>query len=170
MSSLDDQLRALEQQHGKSDPEPASPTDDLDDQLAVIATQFQQKPTPSPKPEPAVIPVNDDLSQMLQALEHDQVSQQLKRSQKNQEICHAIADVIEAKRQQRNSIDAAQNARAIAAEEKKKQQEQKRVREKAENWLKNLEPMSNEGLWFYEFAESYESPLAAAMDYLMALE
>ena len=168
MSSLDEQLRALEQQHQSSPPVSNSPPTDLDDQLAAITTQFQSQPQPAP-PSPA-IPANDALTQMLQSLEQDQVSQQLKQSQKNQEICHAIADVIETKRQQRDHLDATQNARAIAAAEKKKQQAQKQNREKAENWLKELDPMSNEGLWFYDFAETYESPLAAAMDYLMALE
>ena len=163
MSSLDEQLRALEQQHRQSTP-PATP--ELDDHLAAIEAQFQQKSTQSPT-TPAV-PEHDPLAEMLQALEQDQLSHQLKQSQKNQEICQAIAEVIENKRQTR--INTAHNAKAIAAEEKKKQEQRKQIRQKAEQWLQNLDPISNEGMWFDEFAETYNSRLDAAMDYLMALE
>ncbi|AFY37979.1 hypothetical protein Lepto7376_1645 [[Leptolyngbya] sp. PCC 7376] len=168
MSSLDEQLRALEQQHNKPSPPPAT---DLDEHLAAIESQFQQKPSQqssAPIATPKQHEKNDSLSVMLQSLEQDTVSQQLKHSQKNQEICHAIADLIETKRKKR--IDTSQNAKAIAAEEKKKREQQKYFRDKAEQWLQALDPISNEGMWFYEFAEAYKSPLDAAMDYLMALE
>lgn len=171
MSSLDEQLRALEQQHNQQSPSEPDPTpeppSELDQQLVAIASQFQSPPPPQPTPDR---PVDDALTQTLQGLEQDQVSQQLQQSQNNQKIGQAITDVIETKRQRQHKVDPVKNARAIAAAEKQKQQAQKRIRAKAENWLNNLDPMSNEGLWFYDFATGYESPLAAAMDYLMALE
>lgn len=40
----------------------------------------------------------------------------------------------------------------------------------AQDWLKNLDPLSTEGLWFNQFAEQYTSRLEAAIDYLAALE
>ncbi|HEY9747058.1 MAG TPA: hypothetical protein V6C63_00050 [Allocoleopsis sp.] len=40
----------------------------------------------------------------------------------------------------------------------------------AQDWLKNLDPLSTEGLWFNQFAEQYSSKLEAAIDYLAALE
>lgn len=39
----------------------------------------------------------------------------------------------------------------------------------AQYWLDKLDPYTNEGLWFTEFAYHYDSPLEAAIDYLLAL-
>jgi hypothetical protein len=58
--------------------------------------------------------------------------------------------------------------------QKQKQQDKERRRteafkQKAREWLKNLDPKSDEGLWFEEFAYAYESKLEAAIDYLQAI-
>ncbi|MEQ9480763.1 salt stress protein, Slr1339 family [Coleofasciculus sp. F4-SAH-05] len=55
---------------------------------------------------------------------------------------------------------------------KAKQREQRKreaLKQQAQEWLNNLKPHSEEGLWFEEFAYSYSSKLEAAMDYLQAL-
>jgi len=65
----------------------------------------------------------------------------------------------------------------IRAKEVQRQQqlhaEQLRQREaiaqQAKEWLKQLDPLSEEGLWFEEFAYAYPSKLEAAIDYLTAL-
>ncbi|MEM8641880.1 MAG: hypothetical protein AAGG51_24145 [Cyanobacteria bacterium P01_G01_bin.54] len=49
------------------------------------------------------------------------------------------------------------------------QQQQLRLEQKAQQWLDALDPYSNEGLWFAEFAAHYPSELDAAVDYLTAL-
>jgi DNA repair exonuclease SbcCD ATPase subunit len=51
---------------------------------------------------------------------------------------------------------------------KKEQQALKleELRKKAKEWLDKLEPLSQEGIWFEKFAESYQSNLDAAIDYL----
>ncbi len=38
--------------------------------------------------------------------------------------------------------------------------------ERAKAWLKELDPLSAEGLWFKEFAKHFASELDAALDYL----
>lgn len=66
-------------------------------------------------------------------------------------------------------------------QEKQRQEEQLRVQQQeqrrkealtqqATTWLKNLNPHSEEGLWFEEFSYSYPSQLEAAIDYLQALK
>lgn len=45
------------------------------------------------------------------------------------------------------------------------QQRQAKI-EQAKAWLKNLDPISQEGLWFEQLAEKYSSKLEAAIDYL----
>jgi hypothetical protein len=51
-----------------------------------------------------------------------------------------------------------------------RKQRRAELAEKAKNWLKHLNPRSEEGRWFYEFACGYESRLEAAIDYLEALQ
>ncbi len=48
------------------------------------------------------------------------------------------------------------------------QQQQKKVNleRTARQWLKNLDPLSGEGLWFTDFARNFSSPLEAAIAYL----
>ena len=60
----------------------------------------------------------------------------------------------------------------IAAQQREEQKEQRRkaaLQEKAAQWLKTLNPRSEEGKWFEEFSYSYDSKLAAAIDYLEAM-
>jgi hypothetical protein len=57
----------------------------------------------------------------------------------------------------------------VRHEEQQRQRQEKALRTQAQKWLKNLNPHSDEGIWFDEFAYSYPSRLEAAMDYLQAL-
>ncbi|HHP7231504.1 MAG TPA: salt stress protein, Slr1339 family [Xenococcaceae cyanobacterium] len=50
------------------------------------------------------------------------------------------------------------------------QRRQEALKRQAQQWLNNLDLNTDEGLWFEEFSYSYDSKLAAAMDYLAALE
>ncbi|NEO84114.1 MAG: hypothetical protein F6J87_07650 [Spirulina sp. SIO3F2] len=58
-----------------------------------------------------------------------------------------------------------QQHRAWGAEQK-----QKVIEQRAQVWLDELDPYSDEGLWFTEFAEDYPSALDAAIEYLRSLE
>lgn len=51
------------------------------------------------------------------------------------------------------------------AEAKRKRQERQ-----AQQWLKELDPLTTEGIWFTDFARNYSSLLEAAIDYLEASE
>ena len=54
-------------------------------------------------------------------------------------------------------------------QEQIKQQEFEAVKIKAIAWLKKLDPLSSEGIWFENFAKKYSSKLAAAIDYLQSV-
>jgi hypothetical protein len=54
-------------------------------------------------------------------------------------------------------------------EVQRQERRQQALEQKARNWLMRLNPRSEEGQWFEEFAYSYESRLKAAVDYLAAL-
>lgn len=53
-----------------------------------------------------------------------------------------------------------------------KEQQKKRdaLKQRAEVWLSELEPLSPEGLWFESFSQGYPSQLNAAVEYLEGLE
>ena len=88
----------------------------------------------------------------------------------------------EEERQQRERERLEQERRAIEERERRERerreqeqraeaerlaQEKRKVLEKqAQQWLKQLDPMSHDGLWFDRFAENYDSRLDAAIDYL----
>lgn len=55
-------------------------------------------------------------------------------------------------------------------QEKLKQQQREAISKQAQAWLKTLDPLSDEGLWFEEFAYKYPSKQEAAIDYLQALQ
>ena len=69
--------------------------------------------------------------------------------------------------QEKKTVD---NLADIRQEELNKQKQIKLLTRKAEAWLKKLDPNSEEGFWFEQFALSYSSKLEAAIDYLKALE
>jgi CRISPR/Cas system-associated endonuclease Cas3-HD len=50
--------------------------------------------------------------------------------------------------------------------ERLQRERRKAIEKQAEAWLKELDPVSGEGLWFERFAMNYKSRLEAAIDYL----
>ena len=73
------------------------------------------------------------------------------------------ARIAEAQRRERELIEA--QKREAMRERRRKEA----LREKAQQWLKNLDLRSPEGRWFEEFSYSYEDKLQAAIDYLEAM-
>lgn len=55
-------------------------------------------------------------------------------------------------------------------QEQIKQQKLAVLNQRAIAWLKNLDPLSSEGIWFENFSQKYSSKLAAAIDYLQLEE
>jgi hypothetical protein len=162
MASIDDLLRDLENQHRGKVQSP--PGNDLDQALQALQQEHQTKQgTPQKSP-------GDRLSNLLQALEQEAAANKLKDCEKNHRLYQDINQLIAAKQAQAQRPLPETDLKAIAAAEKEKQAQEKHWRTKAAAWLQQLDPLSNEGLWFMEFAESYESPLSAAMEYLQALE
>ena len=73
------------------------------------------------------------------------------------------ARIAEQKRRERELIEAQER------EELRERRRKAALREKAQQWLKNLDLRSEEGKWFEEFSYSYEDKLQAAIDYLEAM-
>jgi hypothetical protein len=68
-----------------------------------------------------------------------------------------------------NKVSPELNIEAIKEEELNKQRRRKILVKQAEQWLSKLDKYSDEGFWFEQFAESYDSRLEAAIDYLETL-
>lgn len=95
----------------------------------------------------------------LSPSQQSQTTQNLKQiasQYRPQDVAQALQNLEQ--RQEEQRLDA-----------KRQQRKREALRQKAREWLKNLDPHSEEGLWFEEFAYAYDSKLDAAMDYLSAL-
>lgn len=77
------------------------------------------------------------------------------------------------KKQQQQREEQLRKEQQLREEQLRAEQRLQRRREaltqEATEWLKNLNPRSEEGMWFEEFSYSYSSKLEAAIDYLEAL-
>jgi hypothetical protein len=127
----------------------------IDDLLAQIKAEYQTKPQdvsqPSPIP-PGVRPIDPPTSSAV-----DHLLSELGGEYREQEQAEAQ------ERQQQQEEERRKQERC-------QQLQRQALRRDAEAWLKKLDPLSGEGLWFAEFAEGYSSRLEAAIDYLEALK
>jgi hypothetical protein len=117
----------------------------MEDFLAELKTEFAEKK----------LRRQDDLSKSL--------------SRSNERSIERIQSEYKQKKQTEERSKQQENLEQIKLEELKKQRKRNALTQKAQEWLKNLDPTSDEGLWFEEFSYAYESKLEAAIDYLEAL-
>ena len=94
------------------------------------------------------------LAQVRAEFEEKQRAEELQKQQQQQE---------EQRRKEQQ-----QREEQLRAEHRRKRKREALTQEATE-WLKNLNPRSEEGRWFEEFSYSYPSKLEAAIDYLDAL-
>lgn len=127
--------------------------DSIDDLLAQVKAEYDQ---------PAI-------QQPQQKIQKEQFEQ---RSQWTSPIDSLLAQV-KADYQQHDQAEELQRQQQFQEEQRKqeqiKQQEFEAVKIKAIAWLKKLDPLSTEGIWFENFAKKYSSKLAAAIDYLQSV-
>lgn len=182
-SSLDDLLSNIETEHKnkqKSSSQLPSmkqkDSDSLDNYLNEIQSNLNNKQQLSSQgnkqQKKSQFSHTDDLLNDIQAKFKQQPSQSQAKFQTkaDKDDLDNIAQSFQAKRKQASEIKQQEKLQLIQQEELNKQRRRKQLTLKAKEWLKNLDPTSDEGFWFEEFAYSYESKLEAAIDYLEALE
>lgn len=125
----------------------------IDDLLAQVKADYQAKSQDFSQSAPVVNPVRERST----SGEVDRLLAELGDEYQEQEKAEAQ------ERQQRQEEEQRQ-------QERFQRLQRQALRRDAEAWLKKLDPLSGEGLWFAEFAEGYPSPLDAAIDYLAALK
>jgi hypothetical protein len=124
--------------------------DDIDKLLAGIGS------APSPSNLPSVgSPATANLDALLSQVKADLDQQTQLELAQQQVIQQEEMQQAERKRQRLEQL---------------KQQRRVALQSAAQTWLKQLKPNSDEGRWFAEFACNYDSQLAAAIDYLEALQ
>ncbi|MCT7949191.1 hypothetical protein NG798_05270 [Ancylothrix sp. C2] len=134
----------------------------IDDLLAELKAEYQpEKPPALPKqaqkpviPQIPTVPVKTSAGKPSQT---DFLLQQIKAEYEEQEKAEEL------KKQEEIKQEQIKQQQLIA-------QQKKGLKKPAEEWLKKLDPLSEEGLWFEEFAYKYPSKLEAAIDYLQALQ
>ncbi|HIK37066.1 MAG: hypothetical protein NZ901_12365 [Geminocystis sp.] len=132
------------QQYHPSDRKNVSAETQKDDDLfSDIEKQFKDKNKPKPQPSSQI---------------------------DTQSLFADITRQFEQKRRTESNKNTLQDVEEIRRQEAEKRRKEKQLIQKAEEFLKNLDPYSDEGFWFEQFAQSYESRLQAAMEYLQAME
>jgi hypothetical protein len=101
---------------------------------------------------------------LIAAIEREYQKQAQQREQKLAAIKRQQEELLAQQERQARELIAAQQR-----EEARKKRRQQALKQKAQEWLKKLNPQSEEGKWFEEFSYSYESKLTAAIDYLEAM-
>ena len=91
-------------------------------------------------------------------------------TQNDEDFFATVQSKFEQKKQTQASQSYEQSVNEVRLEEQRKQRKQRSLVRQAKEWLSNLDPHSEEGLWFEEFAYSYPSRLEAAIDYVEALK
>jgi hypothetical protein len=170
-------------------------TDNMDELLDRLATEYIQKKNAKTKSDTPPPESNASIDKFLTELKTEVPGRERKPStpesvkvnsgdrdkliaeidREYQKQARLREEKLAAIQRQREASIAEQKRREqelIAAQKLEEQREQRRkaaLQQHAQQWLKNLNPNSEEGRWFEEFSYSYDSKLAAAIDYLEAM-
>jgi hypothetical protein len=163
MGEMDELLAQLKAEYAQSEqpstslprsskqPKPQT-TEAIDDLLAEVKAEFEAEPT-----------------KLEQGQSHSTLNPKKSFSNKNlSNNDNFIKDL----QQEDKALQERKQQEIIAQKQKQQDKERRRteaLKRKAREWLNNLDPKSDEGLWFEEFAYAYESRLEAAVDYLQAI-
>ena len=160
MDSIDKLLAQI-----KAEDQESNPPEQLKKQ------QIPVQPIEQPPPQ-----TESSLDSLLNELEakQGQIKQQTSKAPKNEASFNSLLNDIKADYEGRDRAEEQVRQEQLKAEElrkqKLKQQELEVLQQQATTWLKKLEPLSTEGLWFEKFAENYSSKLEAAIVYLQDLQ
>lgn len=157
-----------------STPTPDSATKpSIVEQLEQLSRELESGRGRTESPEPAANSARSKEDVRSAAQARQQLNAAIDRAYQAQERIRE-EKLAEIKRQEQAKIAEEQRRQeeAIALQKRAELRERKRkeaLREKAKQWLKTLNPRSEEGQWFEEFSYSYEDKLQAAVDYLEAM-
>ncbi|MDB9311947.1 hypothetical protein PN462_02445 [Spirulina sp. CS-785/01] len=172
-SDLDQNLAKF--QSSKPAQPPSQENSPVNHNLAELQAQLSQRQPDTPVKQP---PVSAKTDQLLADLQADfSEKQQQSPLPTNPQTDLQLTEMMQGFQQQQKEGEIVEerlkNQEQFIQEQRKqewkKQQRRKALEKKAKQWLNELDPYSDEGLWFEEFAYNYPSKLEAAIDYLAVL-
>ena len=147
---------------------------EMDELLKQVKAEFEQ-PQKSESPSSKSIQRNsnssldDFLTQVRGEFKDKQQRLEFPTNSSDEDLFAEVKSNFEVKESATANKSYEQTIDDVRHEEQQRQRQKKALRTQAQKWLKKLNPHSDEGIWFEEFAYSYPSRLEAAMDYLQAL-
>jgi multidrug efflux pump subunit AcrA (membrane-fusion protein) len=164
--------------------------DEMEKLLAQLKTEYEQKPA-SPPSSQTPIPSEQKRSPVQSSSPLDKLLAEIKteiEQPKNNlspvakpsqiERSHHFSDDstlkdLQAEFKAQEQLEKQRQQQALQEQQRlereRQQRKQQALQQQAQEWLKKLNPSSEEGMWFEEFSYSYEDKLEAAMHYLEAL-
>ena len=127
-----------------------------------------EKPTPqspSQNNSPTIAPATNSLDSLLNDLRNNSQNNSQSNSQ-NYGPDYKPSQVLPEVTPKQTSPVIDRDLQQIANQQKAKDQEE--ITKTATEWLKKLDPLGGEGLWFEEFAKNYPSRLEAAIALLQS--
>ena len=184
-SSMDDlleQVRAQfqEQKSNKSKSQSSSASSnqasrmEMDELLEQVKAEFEQPQKPESSSSNSThsnsnSSLEDFLTQVRGEFKDKQQRLEFQANSSDEDLFAEVKSNFEVKESATANKSYEQTIDDVRHEEQQRQRQEKALRTQAQKWLKNLNPHSDEGIWFEEFAYSYPSRLEAAIDYLQAL-
>ena len=142
----------------------------LDDLLAQIKTEYQEKDSGKPPAKKPLLDEDDLKSPPTNSSTYQPISSSPSSISPVEDsmLSQLKAEFEEKERETQRKRQQQQQEEKLKVKQRQ-QRQQEALKQQAQEWLNNLKPHSEEGLWFEEFSYSYPSKLEAAMDYLQAL-
>lgn len=141
-----------------------------DDLLAQIKAEYQEKDQGQPLEKKPLLDEDDLKSSTTNSSTYQPISlSQSSRSPAEESMLSELKAEFEEKEREAERIRQQQRQAEQLQAKQREQRKREALKQQAQEWLNQLKPHSDEGLWFEEFSYSYPSKLEAAMDYLQAL-
>lgn len=141
-----------------------------DDLLAQIKAEYQEKDQGKPLKKKPLLDEDDFKSPTTNSSTYQPISSsQSSRSPAEESMLSELKAEFEEKEREAERIRQQQRQEEQLQAKQREQRKREALKQQAQEWLNQLKPHSDEGLWFEEFSYSYPSKLEAAMDYLQAL-
>lgn len=139
--------------------------DEIDKLLSQIKADYQETPKTPQQSKTLPIQPNADVDNLLTEVKGDFFNLQStsKSSTNNPSAIDSILSQVKANYDEQDKARSQLEQQQLAAERSKQIEI---LKLSAKDWLKQLDPLSTEGLWFEQFAEGYPTKLEAAINYL----
>lgn len=140
--------------------------DSIDKLLAQVKAEYEE--SPAEKLNKKQLKVETSSSEVFKT---EQLIQSLPQ---RDSLMDNLLDQVKTDYQEQDRVEEQLKQQQLKAEQLRQKQlqmqQQKELEKQAIAWLRNLDSLSSEGIWFENFAKKYPSKLAAAIDYLQDIK